>query len=276
MSTFQRYKDHKGTSAKEDHKLFFSAKDPPLAVAPGDKPLVEYVVPSYLHILLKAGLIHYNWMEILVGAIDSCLLSNSTSISWGEVTKGEFTKALAAKAESLGIVKVQYHGGALIGNHCNRLFKKDASDQLVLTIRAGIERLSVNAREKAYEFLRFIRQCMDSYSKLHEELSTTSVVTLRERLGIQKLIEDFATKFKESENFLGSGKISPKLHVLLCHTTEFLECVPLRLGVLCEQGNEALHKENMQIFRSTVYSIKKGQLQKLLQRSLLIRLKRLH
>ena len=275
----QAYQSDAKAVRTENHKKYDSIKNRPLAVTEDTtKQLVTYVIPAWLHINIAVGTFHYKWFEVLARAIDSVIVGETDYISFSAASdraSGTTLAAFTTAANKVGIVKTQYHGGSLEGNHCRRLFVAENADKLVLSIResiVGAQELNDEQRQKCFEFLRYIRQSIDLFTKVRTGVLGSETIKSFQRMSIQRDINSFVEKYKESYNFTGKMNITPKLHVLLTHTTEFLGSAPLNLGLLCEEGNEALHKENKILFNTVCASLKKNKLLKLLQRSTLRRL----
>ena len=177
--------------------------------------------------------------------------------------------------KSLQILKVQYHGGSLEGNHCRRLFKEDALHKITLDVRTGIVASSLDADDKtaALEFLRHLLISSKKYCEVHALLSRCGPIFSQEHQEISTKINDYISSYIETSSYLHHPQnITPKLHILKVHVPEFLKINPIGFGLIDENGNEALHKENKNIFEQICKPMHRDQMQKLLEQSILIRL----
>ena len=271
---YQSYTSDPEALRQGRHLEYNSVKESPLVVH--DDPsaqIIEYMIPSYLHILLAVGKIHYGFYEVLCQSIDAVLAGETDFLRWGEIrVEGMMNEVLTKTMKELKIIKTQYHGGSLEGNHCRRLFKDDALRHLTVELRRAINSSTLDAEDKeaVYPFLQYIYVVSTKFRLVHEQLSRCEAVRATHHSTVRAKIEEYIIKLQESSNYLVEPpNITPKLHVLKVHVPEFLKIVPLYFGLIDENGNEALHKDNKSIYEHICRPMQRNKMSKLLERALL-------
>ena len=99
------------------HLQYNSAKDSPLVAH--DDPfaqMIEYMIPSYLFVLLTVRNMHYGFQEVLCQCVDSTLIQpgKTNFFRWYEVhVDGPINDLQSKIMKQLRIIKTQCHGGSL-------------------------------------------------------------------------------------------------------------------------------------------------------------------
>ena len=133
-----------------------------------------------------------------------------------------------------------YHGGALVGNHCNRYLRPDVTEKIgAAVLRKTYELVDDhNIHNKAHDTAEKFKQLNTYYGELHRRISHTLAVTDDDVDQAKVCINRYMAFYRQQ---FGEHCVIPKQHFLETHCVEFLRKWKVGLGLLGEQGGEEMH-----------------------------------
>jgi len=133
--------------------------------------------------------------------------------------------------EKVRVRPASFHGGLFIGRDCHTI--GDHSYVVCASLKGKVSQDHLDAYERAWSI----------WNRVRRTLNRAVIIPADESARFRADTAVMVTLLKRSFSWLS---ISPKLHILMCHAPEFLECFG-SIGLYGEQGLEACHGRYGQI-----------------------------
>lgn len=180
-------------------------------------------------------------------------IDQSKKASKLELLSGPIVQGLDKSLQERGIHVQAYHGRSFVGNHCVKYIKEETishvCDSLVDNTKALCHSPSVV--EKAVDVANKFKVLNSLFLKVHDTISHQRAVTEKEAYLAEENIDSYLKFYRK--HF--PNKTIPKHHILEDHAIPFILNFKIGLGLLGEQGGEAMHSEFNQLQRRA-YGVK--------------------
>ncbi|XP_057290698.1 uncharacterized protein LOC130657379 [Hydractinia symbiolongicarpus] len=155
---------------------------------------------------------------------------------------GPCASSIDKTLQKMGVERQAYHGQSFIGNHVHKLLKKENIQNLTSSIKE-----IVAAQKHDDQLIHSVNLEMDKYDMLftyfaevHNIYNSAKYLSCEEILALEISINKFMMHLRTN---WPKVNISPKLHMLEDHVTEFIAKWNVGFGFYGEQGGESLHHE---------------------------------
>jgi len=146
-------------------------------------------------------------------------------LSWRQAGTIFAEELLQLLHEKVRVRPTSFHGGLFIGRDFHTI--SDHSDVVCAALQGNVSQDHLDPYERAWYIWNRVRRTMNR----------AVIITVDESARFRGDTAVMVTLLKRSFPWLS---ISPKLHILMCHAPDFLECFG-SIGLYGEQGLEAWH-----------------------------------
>ena len=195
--------------------------------------------------------------EKLVQSLSADVENLRKDIASAKVKHGPCASSFEPVLKLNRIERQVYHSGAFIGNHVHKALEPGVTRQIVsgpLALLHGLLHPPVVLGEREYMLLGHAMQLKDRYSNLFSSyvacrciFSTCQVATGSLVRTLQDAITVVMHLVRREVTARHKKTVTPKLHLLEQHTVSCIQHFGVCLGVLGEQGGEAIHHKFNQL-----------------------------
>ena len=159
-----------------------------------------------------------------------------------DLSNGPCVKSLDSALKSFGVERQAYYGKCLVGNHCHKILKPANSEVLCMAIPEAIANETDDPllRAKAVDQCGKFKILLGLYYSCDQVFNSACFLEndIIETLScdIQEFMSYFRTNWPKE-------RITPKMHILEAHVTDFVSMWNTGCGFYGEQGGEAIHQE---------------------------------
>ena len=214
---------------------------------------IQPTLPQGVQVEQIAAQLHKQWNQHHTNAttLAAEIAQQEHDLSAAKVKNGPCTSSFEPVLSSNRIDRQAYHSGAFIGNHVHKALKNDVLKEIVSAPLALLHTFfhpPLLLSDRQHLLLQHALELRERYASLFSAYAACrSIFATSERASpkllqsLQGAITAFMALVRSEVIERQKKTITPKLHLLECHTVPCMERFGVCLGLLGEQGGESIH-----------------------------------
>ena len=175
---------------------------------------------------------------------------------WAGPVSGHLDELL----KSHSIHRERYHGGAFVGNSCNKLLKPPVYEDICNGVETRVRSLTQDPTliQEAVKIKSKFSKLFSLHSKVHRLIGGSGPIGSEDIELAQSLIDKYMSYWRKE---FPDESVTLKQHLLEVHTVPWLREYKVGFGLMGEQGFESIHAKINDIekdFRSELNQEKRG------------------
>ncbi|KAJ8018292.1 hypothetical protein HOLleu_43792 [Holothuria leucospilota] len=152
--------------------------------------------------------------------------------------RGPIVTKLDEVLQGMKVQRQAYHGKSFVGNHIHRCCQKENINRITSTLPEMVQKLSPQLLEEASKTASKFKTLFRLFAACHKSYNASSVFSEEDIKALELTIQSYTEYFRKE---FPAETIPPKMHLLECHATDFIQRWGVGLGFHGEQGGESVH-----------------------------------
>ena len=214
--------------------------------------------PEHVQAVGQINALHRNWTTVsnAVKGFDEEVKSIEAKLTKARVHQGPCSTSLEKVLQKHTVERQAYHSGSFVGNHVHKCLKGHVIEELTaaplqmlkstflpesvptaLSYPQHVDLLLLDAEQMQARY----SSLMKSYAICSRAFSQCTAVTEEQIKAFEAEVKTFMSLVRAEIRDRLNKPITPKLHMLECHTAPCMRRFGVPLGLLGEQGGESIH-----------------------------------